>query len=125
MNLVVPYKTPTGAGTGDMLKANNLGDVNNPGTARANLGVPSAAESEARLARWVGGVRTAGLNSAQIGGNYPAFGTEDYSLVLGFMLERALPPRTRSGWPIRGRTSSSSAWMPTGISSSAPPPRWT
>jgi hypothetical protein len=48
MQLIIPYKTPSGAGSGDMLKANNLGDVVSVSAARTNLDLWSKAEATSR-----------------------------------------------------------------------------
>jgi len=65
MNLVVPYKTPTGAGSGDMLKANNLGDVVSVASARANLDVMSRGDCLGRdISQGAGGILFDGKTSA-------------------------------------------------------------
>jgi len=92
MNLVVPYKTPSGAGTGDMLKANNLGDVVSVASARANLDVMSWGQSAGRAVEAAGGVVFDGkTNPHQVLGALSGqnIGTGDFSLWLRLKVPEA------------------------------------
>ena len=91
MQLTVPYKMPAGAGTGDMLKANNLADVVSAAAARANLGVEEQSRGAGRDAALEGGLVFDGLSP---GGQLAKaaclnLGTGAFSLWLRFLVPGA------------------------------------
>lgn len=87
MNLIVPYKTPVGAGSGDMLKANNLGDVVSVSAARANLGVLSREQAQGTDAELAGGLHLDGSSGAKVLAAWTGqqIGTGDFSVWFRFV----------------------------------------